>query len=186
MRRHWFVLVVFLLALLVAFPLGAQDEKKEESKKEEAQTEETKKEEEPVIPQPVRPKNLQEAVEQAELIFVGIVDYVGDKPDGWGKPPLRPTTQMIRYEVVKFLKGNYPAKKITVFHELFQGSKTAATQPGLNPEIFDIDKKVILLLSIQPYSTEGAHPVTFIPVDPDFGACAWTEEMEKQISGMVK
>lgn len=169
--------VGFLLMGIVTQPITAQEEKKEEPKKEEV------KPDEGLPPLPERPKTLEEAVKKADLIFVGIVDFIGDKPGGWGTPPYRPATQYIRYEVVKFLKGQRPEKKIAVYHELFKGSKTAGEQPGLNPNIIDIDKKVILLLPNDPVET---NPVAFLSQDPDFGVMAWTEENEKTIQELIR
>jgi hypothetical protein len=88
--------------------------------------------------------------------------------------------------VDKFLKGSFPSKKIGVIHEVIQGSKTADEKPGLKPDVFDIDKKVILLLNIQPYGMDTGQKVTPMPVDPDFGAMPWTAECEKKISDLVK
>lgn len=171
--------MIGLLAACLAFsifylPAIAQEDTKEE-KKEEAK-------DEGLPPLPQRAKTLEEAVKKADIIFVGIVDYVGDKPDGWGRPPYRPATQFMRYEVVKFLKGSHEAKKITVIHELFKGSKTADEQPGLNPKIFDIDTKVIILVTNPPINN---NPVTFYSNDPDFGAIPWSEDEEKKLCAMI-
>jgi hypothetical protein len=74
-----------------------------------------------------------------------------------------------------------------VIHELFKGSKTAAETPGLDPKVFDIDKKVIVIATTLPYAVEsGDQPVTFMPTDGDFGAMAWSEECEKKITGLIK
>ena len=171
----WFMAGLFLMGL-VALQVSAQEEKKEETKKEEA------KPDEGVPPPPERPKSQEEAVKNAGMILVGVVDFVGDKPGDWGKPPYRPNTQYIRYEVVKFLKGNYPAKKIMVIHQLLKGAKTCSEQPGLSPGIFAVDKKVILLLDKEPVDS---NPISFLCTDPDFGAMPWSEEDEKKITGMI-
>jgi len=173
MKLMIYLLAGLFLMCVTALPVGAQQEgKKEENKTDTAV---------PTVPE--RPKSLEEAVKKADLIFVGLVDFVGDKPDNWGDPPYHPISQFVRYEVLKFLKGQHPAKKITVLHELLKGSKTAADRPGLNPKMFDIDKKVILLLSNDLVED---NPVTFLCLDPDFGAMPWTEDDEKKISAMIK
>ena len=188
MKRMIGLLVVFFLMYVISLPVSAQEEgKKEEPKKEEPKAEETKKEEgkEEVVPQPQRPKSLEEAVKMADTIVVGVVDWIGEKPEGWGRPPLRPSTQYIRYSDMKFLKGQFPSKKMTVIHELFKDSKTAANMPGLNPQMFDMDKKVILLLQTLPYGLDTGQTVSFMPTDPDFGAIPWSEEAEKKITGLI-
>jgi len=187
MKRMAGLLMVFFLMYVIALPAGAQEGKKEEPKKEEPKAEETKKEEakEEAVPQPQRPKSLEEAVKAADIIVVGVVDWLGDKPEGWGRPPFRPSTQYVRYCDLKFLKGQFPSKKMTVVHELFKDSKTAANMPGLNPQMFDIDKKVILILNQLPYGLETGQKVSFMPTDPDFGAIPWTEEDEKKVSGLI-
>jgi hypothetical protein len=183
MKRMACLMIGLWLLYVVGLPVMAQEgEKKEEPKKEEPKAEETKKAEEPdVPPPPARCKSLEEAVQKAEFIFVGVVDYVGDKPGSWGNPPYRPNSQFIRYEDVKFLKGQWPKDKLTVVHELFQGAKTAASTPGLNPQIFDVDKKVIVLAD-----RLGGEGEDMMCIDADYGAMAWTEELEKKIAGMIK
>ena len=171
----WMMAGVFLVGFL-AMTVGAQEKKKEETKKEEA------KPDDGVPPPPERPKSLEEAVKKADIIFVGVVDFVGDKPGGWGRPPYAPSSQFIRYLPVKFLKGSSDAKKITVIHELIQGAKTVVEPGALNPQMFDIDKKVIVLVNSPPI--EG-NPITYLSQDPNFGAMEWSEEMEKQVAGMI-
>ncbi len=175
-------LVGFSLMLGLCLHVRAQ----EETKKEEPKAEETKKAEDDGMPAaPERPKSLEDAVKMTEVVFVGVVDYVGEKPAGWGKFPFRPTTQFLRYEVIKILKGKLPAKQIGVIHELLQGSKTCASQPGLNPEIFDIDRKVIILANFLPEGADTGQKINYIAIDPDYGGIRWSEDEEKRISAMI-
>ncbi len=177
MKRTLSLVALFLLMFALAVPAAAQEpEKKEEAKKEEAKADDG------LPPPPERPKSLEEAVKKADIIFIGAVDFVGDKPGSWGRPPYRPSSQFIRYDVLKFLKGHYDVKKITVIHELAQGAKLVSEPPALNPTIFDIDRKVIVLVTMPPLHRD---PVTFHTQDPNFSAAAWSEETEKQIAGMA-
>jgi hypothetical protein len=160
----------------MALTAGAQEQPKEEPKKEEA------KPDDGLPPPPERPKSLEEAVKKADIIFIGVVDYIGDKPGGWGRPPYAPSSQFIRYLPVKFLKGSCDAKKITVIHELLKGAKLVVEPGALNPQIFDMDKKVILLVNSPPINS---NPITFLSQDPNFGAMAWSEEAEKQIAALI-
>ena len=177
MRKMICMLLGFFLMYVVALPVGAQQEqKKEEPKKEET------KPDDGLPPPPERPKSLEDAVKKADIVFVGVVDYIGDKPGNWGRPPYAPSSQFIRYEPLKFLKGKCDAKKITVIHELLQGAKLVVEPAALNPQIFEMDKKVILLVTSPPIE---ANPVTFLSQDPNFGAMAWSEDAEKQITAMI-
>ena len=189
MKKMVGVLVVLFFMYAISLPVIAQEGKKEEPKKEAPKAEEPKKEEakdQDAPAPPERPKSLEAAVKAADTIIVGSVDWIGDKPDNWGHPPFRPTTIYVRYDDLKFLKGQFPSKKMTVIHELFQGSKSCSEQPGLNPAMFAIDKKVILLLTTIPQALETGQAVSFIPTDPDFGAMAWSEEMEKKVTELAK
>ena len=177
MRKMICLLAGVFVMYVTALPAWAQQEtKKEEPKKEEAKPDDW------VPPPPERPKSLEEAVQKADIIFVGAVDWVGDRPGGWGRPPYAPSSQFIRYEPLKFLKGKCDAKKITVIHELLQGAKLVVEPAALNPQIFEMDKKVILLVTSPPIE---ANPVTFLSQDPNFGAMAWSEDAEKQITAMI-
>jgi len=178
MKKTICVLAGIFLMYLMALPAGAQEQqKKEEPKKEEA------KPDEGLPPPPERPKSLEEAVQKADIIFVGAVDWVGDRPGGWGRPPYQPSSQFIRYLPLKFLRGHCDAKKITVIYELLQGAKLVTEPAGLNPQIFDVDKKVIVLVTSPPINT---NPFTYLSQDPNYGAMAWSEEAEKQIKGLIK
>jgi hypothetical protein len=178
MKWHVCLTAAMLMMFVTAVLVSAQEtEKKEEPKKEEQ-----KEADDGLPPPPERPKGLEEAVKKADLIFVGSVDYMGERPGSWGRPPYRPSSQYVRYVVERFLKSRYETQKITVIHEILQGAKLVSQPPGLNPTIFDTDKRVIVLLSGDPIRRE---PVTFVSNDPDFGAMAWSEEEEKNLKAMI-
>ena len=178
MRKMICLLAGVFVMYVTALPAWAQQEtKKEEPKKEEAKPDDW------VPPPPERPKSLEEAVQKADIIFVGGVDWLGDRPGNWGRPPYRPCSQFVRYLPLKFLRGHCDAKKITVIHELLQGAKLVNEPPGLNPQIFGVDKKVIVLMTSPPINMD---PITFLSQDPNYGAMPWSEEAEKQVKGLIK
>ena len=74
---------------------------------------------------------LKEFVQQNDLIFVGVVERLGDPPANWsGRVP---AFQQVHYRVEKVIKGDWNAQEIDVEHVVVSNSPTA--EPGDSPRL---------------------------------------------------
>jgi hypothetical protein len=89
-------------------------------------------------------QNIQDAISENELIFVGKVIDVGDVPAYWSG--YFPAYQSVRYQVEEVLKGQFAEKEITIDHAVVQYSQTAAQGPlpRLSPNFFAKDSRIIV------------------------------------------
>jgi hypothetical protein len=131
---------------------------------------------------PARESRIRTAVSSADLVFVGLVEKVGQPPRF--KSGRYKAAQPVTYMITEVLKGQVPGTaRITVQHVVLEGSRNANPRPGTNelsPSIFKKGNRLIVMTR-----EERVDGREWVDVDEDFGTLEAREENLKLVRTLL-
>jgi len=129
---------------------------------------------------------IQTSADNAELVFVGTITAVGTAPAFWSGIAM--SAQGVTYTVDAVLKGSYTESGIIIYHILVDGSRQAASTPGLNSSIFAVGGKLIVFAAQNADYVdlgEGWEIPDYIDVDENYGTIPYSSQNESVIKSMI-
>jgi hypothetical protein len=172
-RKINFLLIVFFICLIGCIDLSSISKQKINSPN--------------ILPVPSIEK-ITEMCNKSEIIFIGKVRFVGDPPGGFSGT--QPSYQLVVYEGLNILKGEYFDGNMPVLHVIV-GGQTVNRDAALRPDIFQINAKMIVFAILTDRGTfekkyDPDYPIFPIVFDDDYGVIQHSDDLENTIVEILK
>jgi hypothetical protein len=130
---------------------------------------------------------MDELVRRAELIFVGLVDQIGQPPFAWSG--VGKALQSVTYRVERVLKGSFTDPTIEVLHVVLEGAADAnpdPQRPGLDENLVAPANRLIVFASFElDPADHDQQRRRWEDVGDGEGVKAHTQALEDQIRQLV-